>query len=311
MNPVRNILRKAGGALLLLLLMAYLVACQTIPVEAEPEPEPEPEPPTTAVEPEPQPEAPPATLQNAVDLLDLGEVDEAEAVLVRILERTPGSRIARRLLGQIQSDPIELMGADYDVVEVQAGESLSVIAHRELGDSLQFFALARYNGITVPRRLAPGMVVRIPRQLRPKPAVDTEAESVTVSVESGNEAAAQLAEELPGDDEALARKRRAGVLYAEGLSERQAGNYYLAISRFDQAVELDPDLAEASQAAAATRAELVERLHEQALGLYRDQRIDESIALWEEAVALNPEFEPAQVNLERARAVQRRLRELD
>lgn len=310
MNPVRNILRKAGGALVLLLLMACLAACQTIPVEAEPEPEPEPPPP--AMEPEPQPESPPATLQQAVDLLDLGEVDEAEAVLVRILERTPGSRIARRLLGQIQSDPIELMGADYDVVEVQAGESLSVIAHRELGDSLQFFALARYNGIAVPRRLAPGMEVRIPRQLRPEPAIATEAESVTVSVESGDEtAAAQLAEEQPVDDEALARKRRAGVLYAEGLSERQAGNHYLAISRFEQAVELDPDLAEASQAAAATRAELVERLHEQALGLYRDQRIDESIALWEEAVTLNPEFEPAQVNLERARAVQRRLRELD
>lgn len=310
MNPVRNILRKTGGALVLLLLMACLAACQTIPVEAEPEPEPEPPPP--AMEPEPQPEPPPATLQQAVDLLDLGEVDEAEAVLVRILERTPGSRIARRLLGQIQSDPIELMGADYDVVEVQAGESLSVIAHRELGDSLQFFALARYNGIAVPRRLAPGMEVRIPRQLRPEPAIATEAESVTVSVESNDETAAgQLVEELPVDEESLARKRRAGVLYAEGLSERQAGNHYLAISRFEQAVELDPDLAEASQAAAATRAELVERLHEQALGLYRDQRIDESIALWEEAVTLNPEFEPAQVNLERARAVQRRLRELD
>lgn len=296
-------------ALLMLAALALLLlsACETTPVQPEPEPEPEPEP--VAVEEPPPPPPPPATLQQAVDFLDLGNIEAAEDVLERIIEQSPGSRIARRFLDQIRVDPLEAMGSAYSEVEVQPGESLSVIAHRELGDSLQFFALARYNAIAIPRRLAPGMTVRIPDSLRPAevdaPLMDTVWEEPLV------EADPVSAEEPLEDDEDLVTRRRAEVLYAEGLNERQAGNLYLALSRFEEARELDPSLETASAAADATRVELVAALHEQAVALYRDQQIVDAISNWEEAIALDPDFEPAHVNLERARAVLRRLEELE
>ncbi len=294
------------AAVLALLVLA--TACETMPTQVEAEPDPAPEPEVVEAPPAPAP-PPPATLQQAVDFLDLGEIAAAEDVLERILDTSPASRIARRFLDQIRSDPLESMGTDYQEVQVQPGESLSVIAHRELGDSLQFFALARYNDIAVPRRLAPGMIVRIPDRLRSEPAampaVDIEWEDSPAEVEEADVAAAVETQEE------LVNQRRAGVLYAEGLNERQAGNLYLALSRFEEAIGLDPALASAAEAARATRNELVARLHELAVSQYRDQQIDDAIASWEEALQLDPAFEPARVNLDRARAVQQRLRELD
>ncbi len=300
--------RSVGGLLVVMMVLLLVSACETMPTQPDPEPVPEPEPEVVEVA-EPEPSPPPATLQQAVDFLDLGNIEAAEDVLERILERSPGSRIARRFLDQIRTDPIEAMGTDYTEVEVQPGESLSVIAHRELGDSLQFFALARYNAIAVPRRLASGMIIRIPEGLQAAP-VQVPATDITWD-EPGVGRDEVPVDDQPVDEEALARQRRADVLYAEGLNERQAGNLYLAISRFEDALQLDPALVTAAEAAQATRAELVNTLHEQAVSMYREQRIADAIASWEEAIELDPEFEPAQVNLERARAVQRRLQELD
>ncbi|TVQ36993.1 MAG: LysM domain-containing protein [Wenzhouxiangella sp.] len=308
MSDTRDYSRILQWSAALMLLLASS-ACQMMPTAADPEPEPAPVP-EPVEEPSAPPPPPPATLQQAVDFLDMGETEAAEDVLERILQRSPGSRIAQRFLDQIRSDPLATMGEDYREVQVQAGESLSVIAYRELGDSLQFFALARYNQIQVPRRLAPGMTIRIPDSLRQESVDRPALEPGPDGLETAGEEEA-IVESETIDEETLVRQRRAGVLYAEGLNERQAGNLYLALSRFDEALELDPSLVAAVDAASVTRSELVSRLHEQAVSLYRNHQINDAIASWEEALQLDPTFEPAQVNLERARAVAERLRELD
>jgi hypothetical protein len=45
---------------------------------------------------------------------------------------------------------------------VQGGETLGRIAQRALGDTCEFYLLARYNQIRVPKQVAAGQVLRIP-----------------------------------------------------------------------------------------------------------------------------------------------------
>jgi len=164
-------------------MLIVLVAggCQVLQTEADQEAE------ADRVEMIKEPVVLPATMQQAIDFLDAGRAEEAESVLLRIVDARPGHALALRLLEQIQSDPIALMGEPYDEIEVAPGESLSVIAARELGDSMHFFALARYNRIAVPRQLTPGMRLRIPRQLKaaPEKPPEVQVQPLVVAPETG------------------------------------------------------------------------------------------------------------------------------
>lgn len=59
------------------------------------------------------------------------------------------------------------------------------------------------------------------------------------------------------------------------------------------------------------RTELSEHYHSRALDAWRDQEVEQAIDLWERVLAVDPDFEPATVYLERARRAQRRLEVLD
>jgi hypothetical protein len=151
---------KIKQALSLLAGLLLVAGCQLLE-QREPEPEqaePDPEPTVVAVDSAPQP----ASLNQAIDLLEEGEQDQAERVLSAILEGRPGQPVARRLLQQIQQPPEQLLGSDFIEITVQRGDSLSLLAARHAGDSLLFHALARLNGIERPRLLQPGTVLRVP-----------------------------------------------------------------------------------------------------------------------------------------------------
>ena len=93
-----------------------------------------------------------------------------EGSVQRALVADPNNRLAQSLLKQIQADPLATLGRESFVYRVQPGESLSRIAQRFLGDIHQFYILARYNDIKVPRQLQGGQVIRIPGKAPPPPA---------------------------------------------------------------------------------------------------------------------------------------------
>jgi len=95
-------------------------------------------------------------------LLQVGKGEKAAAVLREILAAHPGDQRAAKLLQQIKADPTETLGAEHFAYKVQAGESLSVLAKRYLGDPLQFYLLARYNHIQNPSHLDVGQTINIP-----------------------------------------------------------------------------------------------------------------------------------------------------
>lgn len=101
-------------------------------------------------------------VRRAIAHLQDGAEADAEAELKRVLQVDPNNRVAAGLLRQITEDPFALLGRESFAYRVQPGESLWIIARTYLKDAYLFYALARYNGIKVPRLLADGQVIRVP-----------------------------------------------------------------------------------------------------------------------------------------------------
>lgn len=162
--------------LLALAGLAWLAGCGSAPKPAPPppppvEPAPPPPPPPPAAAPAPVPAAPPriepvpdvqAAVRQVQALLQDGDVEAAEALCRRILATDPTQPQALSLLRQIETDPVQIFGRESHAHVVRPGESLSSIARDRLRDANLFYALARLNGIKVPRQLAAGQTIRVP-----------------------------------------------------------------------------------------------------------------------------------------------------
>jgi LysM repeat protein len=163
-------------------VVVLLSACQTPPPPAAPAPPPstpapapvvvQAAPPSPAVPaPAPEPPAPPGTAQrlalSALEMLELGQEEQATVELQRALQIEPNHRLSQSLLRQITVDPVAALGRESFPYRVQPGETLSRISQRFLGDVYQFYLLARYNDLKVPRQLAGGQLLRIPGKAPP------------------------------------------------------------------------------------------------------------------------------------------------
>ncbi len=145
----------------LVLLLAALSACQYMPVR-----EPGTDEPEIDVAPHHGP-AEASELDQALELLQEGDAEHAEALLEQILAERPADSIARLLLAQIQQPPEAMLGDQFQQIEVGPGDSLSAIAARHAGNSLLFFSLARLNDIQRPRLLRPGQRLVVPLAAKP------------------------------------------------------------------------------------------------------------------------------------------------
>ncbi len=242
----------------------WLVACTTPPAAgpspaAGPAPKPgaaaasapapaaEPAPP--APQPEPAPASPAAVQQAqrlanvAVELLEVGNEDQALAEIQRALQADPANRLAQSLLKQIQTDPQQLLGRESFNYRVEPGESLSRIAGRFLRDVHLFYALARYNDIKVPRLLQGGQLIKVPgRQPPPTPAAPPPSPAPPPPAPSPAPAPARPAAaepRPPAPDVAIAQE------YRRGLSLMAQQKPAEAVFAFDKVLERDPGHANA------------------------------------------------------------------
>jgi hypothetical protein len=119
------------------------------------------------------------TVSSAIELLEAGSEDQAAIELQRVLQTDPGHKLAQSLLRQIKEDPVSVLGRESFNYRVQPGESLSKIAGRFLNDVHQFYVLARYNDIKVPRQLAGGQMIRVPGKAPPPAPVPVPAPATT------------------------------------------------------------------------------------------------------------------------------------
>ena len=164
---------------LLLTLFALLAGCATPPEpvkapepvakpEPEPEPEPEPQAPAPVAPSRPQLTGPAAKaevqkiLRQSFDWLDGGEDEKARVELEYARQLEPDNKQVACLLRGITADPLATLGKESTAYTVRPGESLGLIARRAIGDVCEFYILARYNQIKVPKQLSSGQTIRIP-----------------------------------------------------------------------------------------------------------------------------------------------------
>lgn len=166
--------------------LALLSACGSKKPKPPPPPPPAPAtpppPPPPPAPPPPPPPPPPKTeqevraiLDSVRNLLDQGQEDVALADLQELLASEPTNKTGYSLLRQIREEPQVLYGRESFAYRVGPGDTLATIAERYLGDRDQFYGLARFNGIKVPRRVQVGQTIRVPgRAPAPSPAPDRE-----------------------------------------------------------------------------------------------------------------------------------------
>lgn len=98
----------------------------------------------------------------ALEMLGSGDDRQAEELFVELRDSSGYRERAEHMLEQIRRPIHRYFPDDHFNVRLRAGQSLSALSRRYLDDPLKFFALARYNGIAAPNRVAAGQLIRIP-----------------------------------------------------------------------------------------------------------------------------------------------------
>lgn len=232
-----------------------------------------------------------------------GRYAEGERALRQHLAEHPGDGAAQTMLHQLTVDPTQMLGSGARDYTVKPGDSYSSLAARYLGDASLFVVLARYNGSGNPSDLRVGQTVRLPLsasggEATAGPVADTSP--VRESTPSSSPAAA-MADASPD-----ARARR---LQDESVVLFKQGKKQAALNHLDQALLIQPKLKSNGAVATSLRKQLVANYHEQAVVLYRDQKLDPAIALWDRVLAIDPGFEPAIIYRTRALELKNRLKQ--
>lgn len=179
--------------------------------------------------------APPAAatprdqVRAAIDFLGQGDETRARAALRAALDAQPGHATAQRLMEQLDGDPRALLAGAPRPYTVRPGETMSQIADRFLGDSLLFYALARYNNVEAPNQIAAGQTLMIPR----RPGVVVQETAALSEVAPAEPPAASAAPVRPSE------ASRANQLRLQALQQLNAGRVDSAVALLRQAQALD------------------------------------------------------------------------
>ena len=101
-------------------------------------------------------------LEAVRNALDQGQEESAQEELQKILASDATNKTALGFMRQIKDDPVALYGRESFPYKVGQGDTLASIAQRFMNDRDQFYGLARYNGVKVPRQLPLGQSIRVP-----------------------------------------------------------------------------------------------------------------------------------------------------
>jgi LysM repeat protein len=199
-------------------------------------------------------------LRHAFELLDDGNDEEAMSELKHIQALDPDNKSASCLLRGMSADPVSALGKESTAYVVRPGESLGRIAQRALGDVCEFYLLARYNQIRVPKRLAAGQTIRIPGKV---PLAPADAPPPTPTQPASIAPAPPAPQPEPVTPASAEKDKKADDTARKALIQRHQRNAQAAFRRqdlatsikeWDRVLELDP----ANELARARREEAVE-----------------------------------------------------
>lgn len=313
----------------LLAVAALLAACEStpparplppdapgstkLPPGSPPKPVPAPAPaPVPPVEPQPAP--PPPTpqatqqaqriAQNAAELLEAGSEEQARAELQRALALDPGNKLALSLSRQMSEDPVAALGRESFPYVVRAGDTLSLIAGKFLGDIHAFYILARYNNIKVPRRVGEGQTLRIPGKAPPPTPNPPPSPAPPPPASPPPPPPVPLPVPLPAPPVATP----ADKAMAAGDAAAAAGNDAAALAAYRQAAALGHPNAAAKVDAALKR--IVDRQSRIARDALARQDLDGSIRAWDRLLEIDPGNETAKTERDKALRLREKVKKL-
>lgn len=233
--------------------------CAAAPEKVKPPEEPPPEPAAPQPEPEvietPRPAPAPLLtgpaareqanklLRQAFESLNEGNEQKARAELDEARRLEPDNRQAACLMRGITADPVATLGRESTPYTVRPGELLGRIAQRALGDVCEFYILARYNQIRVPKALAAGQVIRIPGKVVLAPEAPVAKPAPEAAPVEAPPPAAKPAAPDPAVTKAAEEKKRRALIErhhrnAQAAFRRQ--DLATAIKEWDRVLEIDP-----------------------------------------------------------------------
>src|SRR5262245_24407356 len=220
------------------------------PVAAPPPPPPPPPPAKLSLPPDfPQPGTAAAKtkaqtlVRQAFELLDQGDEDKAKTAAEQAALLDSENKSAACLLRGIRADPVSTLGRESTSYTIRPGDTLGSIAKRALGDTCEFYILARYNQIRVPRQLAAGQTIRIPGKValapeepaRPAPPPKLPPRATEAPPPTPAPAAPDATPPQPPQDRATAEEH-----YRKGLEALNRQDLSAALREFDTCLTLQP-----------------------------------------------------------------------
>lgn len=224
-----------------------------------------------------------ADLSQIMHMLADGRQDQARVALKAYRAKDPKNPLARSLQEQLDANPIQMLGKPATTYTVQPGDTLGGLAERFLGSSSKFVILARYNHIARSKDLRVGQVIKLPARATPAEAPAPQEESGTGPSDASP----------PTDHPSTPNEKPAQDLNPVDTGAAQ------------------PPAQEKTGKSDAKSLLLVQKYHKQALAAYRKQNLDQAIALWDKALAIDPNYEPALGYRARAMELKKRLNQLE
>ena len=239
---------------------------------------------------------------SAQGLLENGQEDQAREELQRALANDPNNKLAQNLMRQIINDPLALLGRESFSYTVQPNDSMSSLARRFLGDIHMFYALARYNGIAVPRLLAGGQVLRIPGKA-PPPAAAVPRDPP--KAEPAAPAAPPVVATAPPPPREPSAGERA---MQDGEKAERGGDLDRALSLYTRAATLEHPGAEAKLE--QVRKQLVQRHSFVARTAFARQDLDGAVRAWDRVLNYDPSNATAKFERQRALDLKEKVKKL-
>ncbi|MEW6186850.1 MAG: hypothetical protein AB1585_14040 [Thermodesulfobacteriota bacterium] len=248
---------------------------------------------------------------------------QARKEFLAALYYNPEHKAAREYL------KVKIPGEEYTIYEVKKGETLKEIARKKYGDPQKDFLIAYFNDLKLNARPVPKTIVRLPilEPLKTKEKMETEEEEYEpperpqsgqeelLVLAQGHLAARRYKECLTAAEKVLAgdpaNKQAKGLIteagYLQGKGLLQAKKYGDALIAFNR---VDPGYRDIKEAILFAKKQLSEAHYLQGVKYYSDQELEKAIKEWETALIHDPGHSKAKRDMESARALLQKLKEV-
>jgi len=222
----------------------------------------------------------------------------------------------------------KLVDEEYTLYQVQKGDTLKHIAQKKYNDSRKDFLIAYFNDLKMETKLAPGATIRLP-VLEPTPTkqtMDTQGMAVDakeISIDTKEMLSKALAyykvknyrETVSISEQVLeydpANKEARHLIneshYQLGKSLSRQKRYREALESFNHA---DSGYKDVKESVALIKKQLAGEHYLRGVKYFTDEELDKAVKEWEATLTLDPNHPKAKKDIENAKQLLQKLKEV-